>query len=71
MASAGLPTEEERLALGDGRSSLEQLYTSKSDFMGRVDGAARSLVARRLLLEQDLGAVLHRAEEQWQLIVGD
>ncbi len=64
-------TEAERLALGDGRPSVESLYASRSEYVARVREAARSLAARRLLLAEDVSAIVQRAEAQWQLIVGE
>ena len=61
-------TKSEREATGDPRPSLEELYASKEDYLERARQAARNLVARRFLLEEDIPRVLARAEEQWTWI---
>jgi hypothetical protein len=58
-------TEADRRAAGDPRPSIEALYSSKEAYMEVVAQAARSLVERRVLLEEDFEAVVRRAASHW------
>jgi hypothetical protein len=54
-------TRAARLAAGDGRPSLEELYGSQAGYVAAVQAAARDLVAERLLLQRDADAIVARA----------
>ncbi|MEE4587978.1 MULTISPECIES: alpha/beta hydrolase domain-containing protein [Streptomyces] len=47
-------TEDERLITGDPRPSIQKRYRDSTDYVARIRAAAEELVARRLLLEEDL-----------------
>ena len=51
-------THDERAAKRDGRSSIEERYTSKNDYVAKIERAARSLVEERLLLKEDETAIV-------------
>lgn len=54
-------TEAARLAAGDGRPSLESLYTDQAGYVAKVQAAASNLVAQRFLLQRDADAIVARA----------
>jgi len=56
-------TREERLASGDPRPSLEELYRTHERYVKRVARAARRLARERLLLEEDVEAIIKEAAE--------
>jgi len=64
-------TEAERRRRGDSRPSVERLYGTRERFLGRVDQAARQLVARRFMLEEDVPVARRRMEETWSFVVGE
>ena len=54
-------TRAERTASGDPRLSLEERYATHADYVGKVTAAANALKAERLLLDEDVQAVVARA----------
>lgn len=54
-------TQAARLAAGDGRPSLEELYVDQAGYVAAVTAAAAELVAQRLLLPRDADAIIARA----------
>lgn len=54
-------TQAARLAAGDERPSLEELYGDQAGYVAAVTAAAQELVAQRLLLQQDADAIVARA----------
>lgn len=54
-------TEAARVAAGDGRPSLESLYTDQAGYVAAVTAAASSLVTQRFLLQRDADAIVARA----------
>jgi Alpha/beta hydrolase domain len=54
-------TKAERLAAGDPRPSLEELYSSHSDYVAKVTAAAHALQADRLMLQEDVDAYVAEA----------
>jgi len=66
---APLPlTDAAKKRRNDGRPSIESLYQSKDDYMEQVRKAARALVNRRFLLQEDIEYVTDRAERYWNWI---
>jgi hypothetical protein len=66
---APLPgTEAEKAATGDPRASLDSMYLGRDDYLERVRGAARALVAEGFLLEDDLAHVVERGAAYWDWI---
>jgi Alpha/beta hydrolase domain len=62
-------TEAERTRRGDSRGSIERRYADKPAYVEAATRAARSLVAAGLLLPEDVGAVVARAEAHWDWIM--
>ena len=54
-------TQAARLAAGDERLSLEELYVDQAGYVAAVTSAANDLVAQRLLLQRDADAAIARA----------
>ncbi len=64
-------TEAERRRLGDPRPSIESLYSDKQDYLALAERAARSLVGRGFLLDEDVARVVQRAAAHWDWIVAN
>jgi hypothetical protein len=54
-------TEAERKRTGDPRASIESRYPSHADYVRRVQAAARELVSRGFLLQEDVAPFVERA----------
>jgi hypothetical protein len=54
-------TKAERMAKGDPRPSLEELYGDHAGYMRRVEAVAATLVRQRLLLREDADRIIERA----------
>lgn len=54
-------TRAARLAAGDGRPSLEELYVDQAGYVSAVTAAAQDLVRQRLLLQRDADAQITAA----------
>jgi hypothetical protein len=63
-------TAAERKAAGDPRPSIEERYSSRADYLGRVSEAALALASEGYLLEADLAEVLRRAAQHWDHRMG-
>ncbi|WP_353366930.1 alpha/beta hydrolase domain-containing protein [Acidovorax sp. FG27] len=57
-------TPAARLAAGDGRPSLQELYGTQAGYVAAVEQAAADLVRERLLLQRDADAVVAKARRQ-------
>lgn len=57
-------TQAQRLAAGDTRPSLEELYVDQAGYVAAVAAAADELVGLRLLLRRDADAIVARAMGQ-------
>jgi hypothetical protein len=55
-------TEAQRKSAGDPRPSLEKRYKNHADYVAAVRGAAKRLVAERLLLPEDAQRLIHEAD---------
>lgn len=53
----------EARARGDARPSLEELYGDHAGYVAKVAAAAKKLQSERLLLEEDVAAIIREAEE--------
>lgn len=62
------PTGKVRHGRGDPRRSIAERYASRADFLARTKAAADGLVGRRLLLAEDVEAVVASAGELWGLL---
>lgn len=54
----------------DSRASIEERYESRSIYLQRIESAARGLMERRLLLEEDVEAQVRLAGERWDWVMG-
>ena len=58
-------TKAEREASGDPRPSIQERYRDREEFLGRATAAMLALRGQRLLLPEDVPAVLERALAHW------
>ena len=63
-------TKAQREASGDPRPSIEERYSSKEDYLGRVRRAAQGLVDEGYLLAEDLQFVIGQASQQYDAFCG-
>ena len=56
-------TLSERQAANDPRPSLQERYPTHADYVAKVTAAANSLVARRLLLQEDAAFLIDQANK--------
>ena len=71
MLGSTLPfplTRAARQASGDPRVSIEERYASRAAYLARVRDSATRLVAERLMLAEDVDAVIERAGRLWDFI---
>jgi hypothetical protein len=61
-------TREERDMAGDPRPSLEERYASRSEYLARVENAARELIGDGFLLPEDLVTVTGHAAERYDTL---
>jgi len=64
-------TKAERAASKDPRPSIEERYTSREDYLGKIQAAAQELVRSRYLLVSDVPKLVQRASLQWEHLAGD
>ena len=64
-------TKAEREAQGDPRLSVEERYTSRTDYQKKVEEYANKLVQQRLLLAEEVKPIVDRAGEHWDWTMGD
>jgi hypothetical protein len=62
-------TEDERVARGDPRPSIEALYGTREAYLERVRAATRSLVQEGFLLPGDAAKAVEAAEAHWVWIM--
>jgi hypothetical protein len=62
--------KDERAQAHDPRPSIEERYETKAQFLKKIEDAAQKLVADRYLLPQDVPWVRHRAEQEWNFVMG-
>jgi hypothetical protein len=62
-------SEAEREATGDTRPSIASLYNDKRAYLELARRAARSLVTKRTLLEEDVAKVVQRAADHWDWVM--
>ena len=56
-------TQAERLAAGDPRPSLEELYGNHGGYVSQIGAAAQNLKAQRLMLQEDVARVIKEAAQ--------
>lgn len=61
-------TEDEREASHDPRPSIEERYTSREEYLGKVALAATKLIDEGYLLERDLARIVREAGEHWDYL---
>jgi len=61
-------TRADRERSRDPRSSIEERYRNRDDYLARVTAAANALVKQGYLLEADIPSMLERAKEHWALV---
>lgn len=61
-------TKADRQKSGDPRLSVEERYSSREDYLKRVESAARSLVSSGYLLDQDVAKLVERGAAEWDLM---
>ena len=57
-------TVVDRQASGDPRPSLAERYSSKADYVSKVQAAAQALVDQRFLLQEDVSVYVNAAQSQ-------
>jgi hypothetical protein len=57
-------TAADRAASGDPRPSLAERYSSKADYVSKVQAAAQALADQRLLLQEDVATYVQSAQAQ-------
>jgi hypothetical protein len=62
-------SRDEREKSGDARTSIADRYTSRQDYLDRVQHASEGLVRQRLLLAGDVPAIVRQAGVLWDGIV--
>ena len=62
-------TADDRQRTGDPRSSIEERYGSRAEYLGRVTEAALSLVDSGYLLAGDLAPILAQAARHWDYLM--
>ena len=67
----GLPkAPAERESRNDPRVAVSERYASKADYLDAARRSADRLVRDGYLLAEDVGAVMQRAEETWDIVAG-
>jgi hypothetical protein len=61
-------TKEARTAAHDPRPSIAERYSSRADYLKRIDAAADALIRQRFVLPQDRDFVVERAARLWDAL---
>ena len=62
-------TKADREKTGDPRPSIEERYSSKEEYLKKVDAAGRELVAQHFLLESDVEKIKEKASARWDSLM--
>lgn len=62
-------TKADREKIGDPRLSIAERYRSRSEYLTKVEAAARALAAQHFLLEADLPRVVALAGRHWDAVM--
>lgn len=62
-------TKADRTRTKDPRPSIAERYTSREDYLAKIEAAARDLVARGFLLETDIQRVVERSGKEWDYLM--
>lgn len=63
-------TKAQALAAGDPRRSIEERYPGRDQYLQQVRDAVNALVKDRYLRADDVDALVRRAEDHWNVLVG-
>jgi hypothetical protein len=63
-------TMEERLSAKDPRRSVAERYANRYEYLTRYATALDQLVKENWILDEDRGVLQHRAEEEWEMMMG-
>jgi hypothetical protein len=63
-------TSDQAAANGDPRRSIEERYQGRDAYLQQVRDAANALVGGRYLRADDVDAIVGRAQDHWNLLVG-
>lgn len=63
-------TKAERDERGDPRLAIEERYPTRALYLSKIRDAAAALVGDRYLLAEDVDAVVRRATDHWDLVMG-
>jgi len=61
-------TKSDRQQAGDARSSIEERYTDRSDYLDKVHAATLQLVARKLIRPEDVFAIEKESAATWDAV---
>jgi hypothetical protein len=64
-------TKEDRRAARDPRPSVAERTANRYEYLTRYSDALDQLVKENWILEEDRGAMLRLANEEWELATGD
>ena len=73
MVGSYLPfarTRAERKTSGDPRSSVEERYSGREDYMTKLRAAAEELAESGYVLETDIGKIVDTGAAQWDFVMG-
>jgi len=62
-------TKAEREKSGDPRPSIEERYSSRQDYLNKIEAAARALVSQKLMLAEDVEKVKAKAGARWDAVM--
>jgi hypothetical protein len=62
-------TRAEREKTGDPRKSISERYSSREEYLGKVEAAAEPLVRQRVLLERDVPQIKEHAAARWDSLM--
>ena len=63
-------TRAERQRTGDSRSSIEERYKNKEDYLDRITKTANDLASQGYLLTEDVPRIVQQAASRWDWIMG-
>ena len=64
-------TRAERAKAGDPRLSIEERYTSRADYLAKVEQVAQRLARERYVLAGDVPAIVEAAGKHWDWRMGE
>lgn len=73
LAGAYIPfakTRAERERSGDPRLSIAERYSSRADYLTKIEASARSLAAERYILTEDVEPIVEAAGQHWDYAMG-